>query len=91
MAAILEKLGQRSLQSLVVEGGANVAGNFLDAGLVNKISFFIAPLIIGGREAPAAAGGEGAETLTDAIELEDITVTQRGRDVEVTGYPRTRQ
>ncbi len=91
LAAILEKLGQRSLQSLLVEGGANVAGNFLDAGLVDKISFFIAPLIIGGRAAPAAAGGEGAETLTDAIELEDIAVTQRGRDVEVTGYPRTRQ
>jgi diaminohydroxyphosphoribosylaminopyrimidine deaminase / 5-amino-6-(5-phosphoribosylamino)uracil reductase len=86
LLAILEELGRRSLQSVLVEGGANVAGNFLEAGLVNKISFFIAPLIIGGREAPTAVGGKGAETLRDALELQDVEITQRGRDVEVTGY-----
>jgi diaminohydroxyphosphoribosylaminopyrimidine deaminase/5-amino-6-(5-phosphoribosylamino)uracil reductase len=86
LLAILEELGLRSLQSALVEGGANVAGNFLDAGLVNKVSFFIAPLIIGGREAPTAVGGKGAETLVHALELRDIEITQRGRDVEFTGY-----
>jgi diaminohydroxyphosphoribosylaminopyrimidine deaminase/5-amino-6-(5-phosphoribosylamino)uracil reductase len=73
-----------------VEGGATVAANFLEAGLVNKVSFFIAPLIIGGREAPQAVGGKGAETLMDAYDLQDVTITQRGRDVEITGYPRSR-
>jgi diaminohydroxyphosphoribosylaminopyrimidine deaminase/5-amino-6-(5-phosphoribosylamino)uracil reductase len=76
------------MQSLLVEGGASVAGNFLDAGLVNKVSFFIAPMIIGGREAPMAVGGHGAETLQDALELQDVEITQRGPDIEVTGYPR---
>ncbi len=90
LLAILKELGQRSLQSVLVEGGANVAGNFLDARLVNKVSFFIAPLIIGGREAPTAVGGKGAETLTDAFELQDVEITQRGRDVDVTGYPLAR-
>ena len=90
LLAILKELGQRSLQSVLVEGGANVAGNFLDAGLVNKVSFFIAPLIIGGREAPTAVGGNGAEKLMDALELQDVAITQRGRDVEVTGYSRAR-
>jgi diaminohydroxyphosphoribosylaminopyrimidine deaminase/5-amino-6-(5-phosphoribosylamino)uracil reductase len=88
LLAILKELGQRSLQSVLVEGGANVAGNFLDAGLVNKVSFFIAPLIIGGREAPTAVGGKGPETLTGALELQDVAITQRGRDIEVTGYPK---
>jgi diaminohydroxyphosphoribosylaminopyrimidine deaminase/5-amino-6-(5-phosphoribosylamino)uracil reductase len=88
LRAVLEELGQRSMQSLLVEGGASVAGNFLDAGLVNKVSFFIAPMIIGGREAPMAVGGHGAETLQDALELQDVEITQRGPDIEVTGYPR---
>ena len=90
LLAILKDLGQRTVQSVLIEGGANVAGKFLEAGLVNKVSFFIAPLIIGGREAPSAVGGKGAETLTHAFELQDVAITQRGRDVEVTGYPRTR-
>jgi diaminohydroxyphosphoribosylaminopyrimidine deaminase/5-amino-6-(5-phosphoribosylamino)uracil reductase len=88
LLAILKALGQRSLQSLLVEGGANVAGNFLDAGLVNKVTFFIAPVIIGGHEAPPAVGGKGAETLAAALELKDVEIAQRGRDVEITGYPR---
>ena len=88
--AVLEELGRRSLQSVLVEGGASVAGSFLDAGLVNKVSFFIAPLIIGGREAPMAIGGHGAETLAHALELRDIEITQRGQDIEVTGYPRAK-
>jgi diaminohydroxyphosphoribosylaminopyrimidine deaminase/5-amino-6-(5-phosphoribosylamino)uracil reductase len=87
LVAILEELGKRSLQSLLVEGGATVAGKFLDAGLVNKVSFFIAPLIIGGREAPSAIGGQGAETLSEAFNLGRIEITQRGRDIEITGYP----
>jgi diaminohydroxyphosphoribosylaminopyrimidine deaminase/5-amino-6-(5-phosphoribosylamino)uracil reductase len=86
--SILENLGRRSLQSVLVEGGASVAGRLLDAGLVNKVSFFLAPIIIGGREAPAAIAGDGAETLADAFELQEVEITQRGRDIEVTGYPK---
>jgi len=86
--SVLRELGSRSLQSLLVEGGAAVAGEFIDAGLVNKITFFIAPKIIGGTAAPSAIGGSGAETMPDALELERVSVTQRGKDIEVTGYPK---
>jgi diaminohydroxyphosphoribosylaminopyrimidine deaminase/5-amino-6-(5-phosphoribosylamino)uracil reductase len=90
LPAILEELGRRSLQSVLVEGGTSMAGKFLDAGLVNKVSFFIAPIIIGGREAPDAIGGQGAESLAEAIQLENVEVTPRGRDIEVSGYPSAR-
>ena len=90
-AAILEELGRRSIQSVLVEGGAGVAGRFLDAGLVNKVSFFIAPTIIGGFEAPTAVGGKGAATLAEALKLENIEITPRGRDIEVTGYLRSNE
>ena len=88
LAMVLAELGRREIQSVLVEGGANVAGKFLDAGLVNKVSFFIAPKIIGGSDAPAAVGGLGVEKLTEGIELQDVEVTQRGQDVEFTGYPK---
>ena len=84
----LRELGSRSLQSVLVEGGSAIAGEFLDAGLVNKVTFFIAPKIIGGADAPSAIGGSGAEAMSDALELEHVTVVQRGNDIEVTGYPR---
>jgi diaminohydroxyphosphoribosylaminopyrimidine deaminase/5-amino-6-(5-phosphoribosylamino)uracil reductase len=90
LGAVLDELGRRELQSVLIEGGANVAGRFLDAGLVNKISIFLAPVIIGGREAPNAVGGQGAARLVDAFELQDVEITRRGRDIEVTGYPKRR-
>jgi diaminohydroxyphosphoribosylaminopyrimidine deaminase / 5-amino-6-(5-phosphoribosylamino)uracil reductase len=88
--AVLKQLGEREIQSVLVEGGANVAGKLLDAGLVDKVSFFLAPMIIGGRAAPTAVGGQGAETLADAFELQDVEITPRGKDIEVTGYPKRR-
>jgi diaminohydroxyphosphoribosylaminopyrimidine deaminase/5-amino-6-(5-phosphoribosylamino)uracil reductase len=87
LLAVMEELGRRSFQSVLVEGGAAVAGNLIDAGLVDKVTFFLAPVIIGGRDAPSAIGGDGAEGLADALDLIDVEVIQRGPDFEVTGYP----
>jgi diaminohydroxyphosphoribosylaminopyrimidine deaminase/5-amino-6-(5-phosphoribosylamino)uracil reductase len=83
---VLRELSRRSIQSVLVEGGARVAGAFLDALLVDKVSFFVAPIIIGGRGAPAAVGGTGAEKIADAHNLQDVEISKRGRDIEVTGY-----
>lgn len=84
---VLETLGRRSIQSVLVEGGAAIAGAFIDAGLVNKISAFIAPKIVAGADAPTAISGKGIERMSEALELEQVTVVQHGRDVEITGYP----
>jgi diaminohydroxyphosphoribosylaminopyrimidine deaminase/5-amino-6-(5-phosphoribosylamino)uracil reductase len=89
LRALLEDLGGRAIQSLLVEGGARVAGAFLDAGLVEKVSFFIAPLIIGGTGAPASVAGAGAHNIADAIRLRDIELDQHGPDLEITGYTKT--
>lgn len=88
LRVVLQELSSRLLQSVLVEGGATVAGAFLDAGLVNKVTFFIAPKIVGGVAAPSAVGGAGVEKMANALELDRITVIQRGLDIEVTGYPR---
>ena len=87
---VLDELGRRSIQSVLVEGGATLAGLLLDRGMVNKVTFFIAPMIIGGADAPSAIGGEGPEKIAEALRLERIEIRQHGRDVEITGYPPTR-
>jgi len=86
---ILAQLAERQIQSVLVEGGMGVAGAFCDAKLVDKFTFMIAPLVIGGCEAPSAIGGKGAETLNDAMNLSDIQIVRHGSDIEITGYPNT--
>ena len=86
--SILKELAARSLQSVLLEGGSGIAGEFVDAGLVNKVTFFVAPKIVGGIAAPGAIGGRGVEKMADAFELERVQVVQRGKDLEISGYPR---
>lgn len=88
LPAVLEALRERELQSVLVEGGTEVAGAFCDARLVDKITFIVAPLVIGGHEAPLAIGGTGAVSLENALRLQDVAVTQHGADFEITGYPK---
>ena len=85
---VLQELGRRDLQSVLVEGGAEIAGAFCDAKLIDKVSFFIAPIVIGGRDAPTAIGGQGAQVLTSAMRLTDLEITKHGEDFEFTGYPK---
>jgi diaminohydroxyphosphoribosylaminopyrimidine deaminase/5-amino-6-(5-phosphoribosylamino)uracil reductase len=87
---VLAELGRRSIQTVLVEGGATLAGLLLEAGLIDKVTFFIAPIIIGGKDAPSAIAGAGAEKLADAFQLSNVEVAQHGRDIEITGYPQPR-
>lgn len=84
---VLAELGVRQIQSVLVEGGTEVAGAFCDAKLVDKLTLMIAPIIIGGREAPLAIGGNGAATLDDAFRLRGVELANHGGDIEITGYP----
>lgn len=84
---VLATLREREIQSVLVEGGTEVAGSFIDAGLVDKVTFIISPILIGGRVAPNAIGGMGALELSDTTRLTDVTIARHGEDIEVTGYP----
>jgi diaminohydroxyphosphoribosylaminopyrimidine deaminase/5-amino-6-(5-phosphoribosylamino)uracil reductase len=88
LGSVLDDLGKRSLQSVLVEGGPSLAALLLEAGLVNKVTFFVAPMIIGGADAPSAIAGAGAEKIAEAVRLERVDVRQQGDDVEITGYVR---
>lgn len=87
LRAILSEIGKRQLTSLIVEGGSDIAGSFIEERFVDKVTFFVAPRIIGGRHSVAAIGGSGFEKLSDALELREVEVLRRGADWEITGYP----
>jgi len=86
LAELLRHLGGRDILSLLVEGGGELLGSFFDLGLVDKVQAIIAPIIIGGQEAPTAVAGRGAHRMADALRLRDVTVERLGDDVLVTGY-----
>jgi diaminohydroxyphosphoribosylaminopyrimidine deaminase/5-amino-6-(5-phosphoribosylamino)uracil reductase len=90
LGAVLGELRRRDLQSVLVEGGTAVAGAFNDAGLVDKYTFMIAPLVIGG-DAPKAIGGIGAEGFENVVRLSAVTISPLGADLEITGYPGGRE
>ena len=86
LGALLDELGKRGVLSLLVEGGGEVNSSFFRAGLVDKVQAYIAPIVIGGRDAPGPVGGGGVESLGDAIRLREADTTKVGDDVLITGY-----
>jgi diaminohydroxyphosphoribosylaminopyrimidine deaminase/5-amino-6-(5-phosphoribosylamino)uracil reductase len=83
---LLDELGSRGIISLLVEGGSEVHASFFAASLVDKVQAYIAPRLIGGREAPAPLGGTGVDRLAEAISLRELDTTRLGADVLITGY-----
>ncbi len=86
-AALLGLLGQRGITSVLVEGGGTLLGTLFDQRLVDRVVAFIAPVIIGGRRAAPAIGGERASALAHAPRLRDVVYRQLGEDTMVVGYP----
>jgi diaminohydroxyphosphoribosylaminopyrimidine deaminase/5-amino-6-(5-phosphoribosylamino)uracil reductase len=80
LVAFLTELHAREIRGLLVEGGGEVHAAFIEAGLVDRVALFIAPLLIGGRTAPTVAGGVGRE-LKSALRLGALTATPLGDDL----------
>jgi diaminohydroxyphosphoribosylaminopyrimidine deaminase/5-amino-6-(5-phosphoribosylamino)uracil reductase len=70
----------------MIEGGGEVHASFFAEGLVDKVQAYIAPIIIGGREAPGPVGGDGVRSLSDAMRLHEVDATRLGDDLWITGY-----
>jgi diaminohydroxyphosphoribosylaminopyrimidine deaminase/5-amino-6-(5-phosphoribosylamino)uracil reductase len=86
---LLMALGRRGITSLLVEGGAEVYGSFLQEHLVDKLIVFIAPCLIGGREAIGMIGGAGINRMSQAVRLKEMRVKPWFGDILVEAYPET--
>jgi diaminohydroxyphosphoribosylaminopyrimidine deaminase/5-amino-6-(5-phosphoribosylamino)uracil reductase len=84
--AFLRQLVQRGIHSVLCEGGGGVAGALMDAGLVDEVVWFIAPKLVGGREAPGPLAGVGVQLMADARQLERVRLRKFGDDLAVFGY-----
>ncbi|MGY4707046.1 bifunctional diaminohydroxyphosphoribosylaminopyrimidine deaminase/5-amino-6-(5-phosphoribosylamino)uracil reductase RibD [Candidatus Bipolaricaulota sp. J31] len=85
--AVLRWLGERGVDSVLVEGGGEVAWSFLSRGLVNVVYFFYGPVVIGGRGAVPAFGGEGFSALGEAPRFKIKRAERLGDDLLVVAHP----
>ena len=80
LVGLLEDLGQRDVQDLLVEGGAETHGRFLEADLIDRVQILIAPKIVGGKEAPGPIGGTGISKMELAREILETRWRELGPD-----------
>jgi diaminohydroxyphosphoribosylaminopyrimidine deaminase/5-amino-6-(5-phosphoribosylamino)uracil reductase len=78
---LLKKLGAENVTSLLVEGGGEVNASFLLGGFAQRVAFFYAPKILGGRDARKGVGGDGAKSLSEVIRLRDVEWRRLGEDL----------
>ncbi len=83
---LLRELAQLGITNLMVEGGAEVLGSFHDARSIDECHIFIAPKIIGGRQAYPAIGGVGNAFVSQSAVLEDSTFQRLENDIYCHGY-----
>ena len=81
---LLKKLGAQNVTSLLVEGGGEVNGSFLLKGFTQRIAFFYAPKILGGRDSRQAVACEGATRLNEALGLSHLEWRKLGPDLLLT-------
>jgi diaminohydroxyphosphoribosylaminopyrimidine deaminase/5-amino-6-(5-phosphoribosylamino)uracil reductase len=79
----LDQLGAGEIGSILLEGGPHLGGAFLDAGEVDEIRLFLAPMILGGRTARDPLEGEGVDMIADAVRALTLDCDRIGDDLLV--------
>jgi diaminohydroxyphosphoribosylaminopyrimidine deaminase/5-amino-6-(5-phosphoribosylamino)uracil reductase len=81
LEAALSELGRREIQDLLVEGGPTLAGTLFDAGEIDEMRFFIAPVLIGATEARAVLEGDGVARIAEGTRPLATSHEQIGEDI----------
>ena len=84
--SLLTDMGKSEITCLLLEGGGELASNALQAGIVDKVSFFIAPKILGGRDSRTPVGGFSPSSLNEALELQNVLYSTYGKDLLIRGF-----
>lgn len=83
LAALMDELGKRGIDSVLLEGGGELNWSALRAGIVNRVQAYIAPKLFGGRDARSPVGGRGVNVPDEAFSLIARSVTRIGDDILV--------
>jgi diaminohydroxyphosphoribosylaminopyrimidine deaminase/5-amino-6-(5-phosphoribosylamino)uracil reductase len=83
---LMKVLGERKIDSVLLEGGSELNYSAIEAKIVDKVIAFIAPKLIGGRQAKTPIGGKGLAYMKDALEIKDIEIQNFEEDIMIAGY-----
>ncbi|RJP68485.1 MAG: bifunctional diaminohydroxyphosphoribosylaminopyrimidine deaminase/5-amino-6-(5-phosphoribosylamino)uracil reductase RibD [Candidatus Abyssobacteria bacterium SURF_17] len=89
LAHLASLLGKRNIAHVMIEGGGGLLAAAFDAGIVDKVLFFVAPKIFGGKDASTPVEGIGVTKASEAISLRDVTTRRMGDDILIEGYVST--
>ncbi len=78
---LLQKLGEIQIDSLLIEGGSSLNFSALESGVVNRVHCYIAPKLVGGKQAKTPIGGEGIVDLSRAVKLKLVSMEMVGEDI----------
>lgn len=88
LRSVLRDLGRRGVEQVLIEGGGRTLGEAFDGGLVDRVVFYIAPVLMGGPV--SAVGGRGAGAIADGVPLENVSYRVIGGDMRIEGSVRHR-
>lgn len=86
LARLMVQLHRRGITSVLLEGGGTLKAAALQAGIVDKVSFIVAPKLVGGVDAKTPVEGEGATIISEAVSLKQMTSRPLGEDLLIEGY-----
>ncbi|MCL0102045.1 bifunctional diaminohydroxyphosphoribosylaminopyrimidine deaminase/5-amino-6-(5-phosphoribosylamino)uracil reductase RibD [Dehalococcoidia bacterium] len=86
LKALMRELGGREIVSVLAEGGGELLGSLFSERMVDKVYAFLAPVIMGGTQAPSSVGGPGINEMAEALTLRDVKVESLGEDLLIVGY-----
>ncbi|WP_294164059.1 bifunctional diaminohydroxyphosphoribosylaminopyrimidine deaminase/5-amino-6-(5-phosphoribosylamino)uracil reductase RibD [uncultured Senegalimassilia sp.] len=81
---LLRALGEKGIDSLLVEGGSGIHGAFFDEGAVDEVVVYLAPKVVGGADAPGPVAGAGAAKMAEATALGRPRAHALGGDLKIT-------
>lgn len=85
---IIYIIGELGIDSVLIEGGGHINYSALSDGVIDKLIFYVSPIIIGGEKAKSPVSGEGITNLKDAFKMSNISCTKVGADIRIEGYIR---
>lgn len=85
---LMRDLGKKGISHVLIEGGGETIASAIKSKIADKIYIFIAPKIIGGRNAPTPVEGEGIKYVSQALQIKNMQVERIGSDILVSGYLR---
>ena len=86
LSELMKTLGEKGIDSILLEGGGTLNAQALKENIVNKICCFIAPKIVGGANAKSPIEGKGVEKMMEAYNLRNLEIQKIGNDIMLTGY-----